>query len=303
MEACGRSCNTWGVCGGQRPPYPASFLARAAALFGILSTIYPAIVAAQPSPATKRDRPKHRGAAQSAVTPLVLPSDARTAGSDWSGLFRRDADEIQVAGTDDSQCVTPYLAGEVSSHRTWRVRTPIVPLTFDIGHGLTVATDRAFELEFSQETGALIQITSVSSLAGKKRGFIEPTAEVAARQMRNSGDEVYHSFAKQRPDVSFRDALAAVARAGGDVTSAEEIRGTCVVWSRIGPWREPRTVWAITLFEVHPKHAPADFPSWRRESYRYIVDAKTGEYLLSSNTPRYRSVRAVGSDAKQQGKE
>ena len=126
----------------------------------------------------------------------------------------------------------------------------------------------------------------------------EPSAEFATTQLKSSGLEVYHGFPTEIPAVTFLDALDRIQGVGRNPLIAKQIIGNYVTWSRgptepnlhwgmkePGRWSRPRPVWAITLRGIPASRPRPEWPKDARYSFRYIVDARTGEVIMGTNIP------------------
>lgn len=121
--------------------------------------------------------------------------------------------------------------------------------------------------------------------------------------MKNTGNETYHGFPANPPQVSFLDALSAVATKGGvgNPFLAKEIYAVYVMESRRPGTRwgwNPRPVWAITLRGLpyiplkgrgpSPRDVPDEelVPMWQSNHMRNVVDAITGNVLFATTIPQ-----------------
>ena len=177
--------------------------------------------------------------------------------------------------TDDR---TPFLAQALAGRRAWKVT---------IEGPFEELSPKIIRLHclLDQESGQLIRVVSEWPVSEPPLSP-PPRSEAAADQMQKSGEELYHGFPATLPRVALFEALRTLERAGRGVSNARQIDCQYVEWSRIGKWRQPRRVWAITLRGIPPVHPPPGAPTDPTFSFRYIVDADTGEFLCGSNTPR-----------------
>lgn len=173
---------------------------------------------------------------------------------------------------------TPFLGSQIAKQHAWRV-----PIKGPIG--VLSAKITLLHVYLDAETGKTIRIVSEWPEAEPPLAP-EPDSATATEQLRRSGDEVYHGFPDTEPKVTLTRALRAVEASGGPASSAKQVDCQYVMWSRMGPWRQPRAVWAITLRGIPPVHPPPGAPDDPVFSFRYIVDASTGDWLCGSNTPR-----------------
>lgn len=216
---------------------------------------------------------------------------------DGKAIVSEIADAKKVMIEDDQ---TPYLSAQINHHefvvvalRGWSVKLPSSGVSGSASRELT------FDVLVNPNTRQVVKIRSRWP-EGVPPIDPEPNAAVAAEQMWRSGHEVYHGFPLDRPIVHLAEALRTVYSRGAAVDRAAQISADYVMWSRMGEWQEPRPVWAITLRGIPSVRSP---PGGSREPiffFRYIVDARTGDFLCGSNTPRPAAWENIGAPPESQ---
>jgi hypothetical protein len=181
---------------------------------------------------------------------------------------------------------TPYLGSEFVGKAFWHVVVPHLKLELpSTPDWFDNSKLRTFDALVEPQSGRVVRLTSWWP-EGDGPVIVQPDSTVAAEQLRRSGNEVYHGLPDHDPQATLIQALDAIQRGGAAPLMAKQISANYVMWSRIGKWRNPRSVWAITLRGVMPEMPREGMPIEPIYQYRYIVDAVTGQYLCSSNTPR-----------------
>lgn len=185
---------------------------------------------------------------------------------------------------------TPYLSGDLVGRLLWHV--VVDRWSVDLQQSRTEARDRYVRILDVYLDPVDGQVRKVASRWPKGEPPMPPTvnAMVAAEQMKNWGEEIYHGFPSDPPEVTFFDALVSIDRAGWDPTIAKQIVAEYVIWSRMG--EKPRAVWAVMLRGVPMFKPPPGVQKDFQDQYRYIIDAETGKFLVATNTPHPEKRRA-----------
>jgi len=218
------------------------------------------------------------------------------------GLVRSPAKEPVVTALMPEKDETPFLNNQIAGQNVWRVTIENVSLELASAPQLSDRFARTLDVIIDPANGRVLKIetrwpASVPEMASPA------AADDAADQMRRSGNEVYHAFPDEEPQITFMQALDVIYRASGtNALVAKQVTGQYVLWSKMGAL--PRKVWAITIRGVLPRKAPPSAPRDATYQYREIVDAITGEWIGGSNipVPQYKALRgelpAAGRDEK-----
>lgn len=215
---------------------------------------------------------------------VVGAAEARLSSLRTFGAETHDPEESAAQLVSLVQDRTPYLATLLLTTPLWHSQINDIKLKLPSSPtGFEDSRQRTFDLFLDPNRGQLVKVRSRWP-DGQPPMPEELDADQAADQMYRSGREKYHGFPDDQPVVTFMAALDSIQRGGGNPLVAKQIVGDYVIWSRIGKWEVPRAVWAITLRGVPPLHARGD-DKGANSAARYIVDARSGEYLCASNTP------------------
>ena len=186
-----------------------------------------------------------------------------------------------VTLTEDN---TPYLESQLIGKPLWHVVLRDFSLRLESSpRGLADKYVRTWDIYLDPVSGRLLKLRSRWP-KGEAPMEREPNAELAAKQMRRAGGEIYHGFPRNAPKASFLDALDGMQRDGGNPLIAKQIVAQYVMRSTGGG--DPMPVWAITLRGVPPFRSHPGMPQDARYEYRYIVDSETGKWISLSNIPR-----------------
>lgn len=282
-----------------------SSIMRGMMLGMILPALAPSMAVAQEKPEKPRARQRQSPPEDDrAAWALRTPERAISAFREISGLSdaaRPKMTSKLVTLSDDD---TPFLHDQIVGRPIWQL--VIVDWKLELKSAAADAEDacaRTFDIFLDPRDGRLLKILSrwpkgVPPIAP------QPPADSAEVQMNSAGLEKYHGFPKEKPRVSFLEALDVVYKDGGLgnplVASTKQIRAHYVVRSAMG--REPKAVWAITLrgfppFEASYPGVPVD----ARNHARHIVDAKTGEWICAGTSPQpVETVKPAAEDKKSQ---
>jgi hypothetical protein len=220
---------------------------------------------------------------------VVGVAEARLSTLRTFGAATHDPAESATQLVSVVQDRTPFVATLLLTRPLWHSQIDGLKLQLPSSPpGFEDSFQRTFDLFLDPVCGQLVKVRSRWP-QGEAPIPDELEADQAAEQMNRSGDEKYHGFPGDPPAVTFISALDSVQRGGGNPLVAKQIIGDYVIWSRIGKWEVPRAVWAVTLRGVPPLHARGD-DKGANSAARYIVDARSGEYLCASNTPHPDSV-------------
>ncbi len=180
---------------------------------------------------------------------------------------------------------TPYLCKQIVDRPIWRVTLDAWRVVFSGFPEVKDKFTRTLDVYIDPTNGKLLKLETRWP-EGESPIAPLPSAESATEQMRRHGNEVFHGFPEEPPNIGFFGALDGLARCGEDATVARQIIAHYVIWSRVGKWSEPRPVWAIMLRGTSPPPTPhREAPNDRSYHLKVIVDAKTGECVCASNTP------------------
>lgn len=205
------------------------------------------------------------------------------------GLDHRVSCGVVVRQEDD----TPYLQAQVVGRPLWRIEVHGWRIELKSSPpGFTDRYARTFDIYLDPETGHPVRIESRWP-ASQPAMRPPPSAASAAEQMQRAGQEQYHGFPEQAPEVSFVQALDSVQRIGGNPMIAKQIVALYVMWSSMGNQTQP--VWAITLRGVPPRKRRGKQSHEVDSQWRYIVNAQTGECVIGTNVP-VPDVRAPGPE-------
>ncbi len=203
--------------------------------------------------------------------------------------------EILVLEEDD----TPYLSKKLIGKPHWHVVLPDRKLELPSSpENYRDPYSRTFEVLLNPIDGRVIKLKSRWP-DGVPQIDPEPDAASATEQLRGAGNEVYHGFPNEDPHISFIDAADSIQLGGAAPVMSKQISASYVMWSRVGRFKTPRPVWAITLRGVMPVMPREGMSREAVYQYRYVVDARTGEYLCGGNTPH--PVRRVSPDRPHEG--
>ena len=179
---------------------------------------------------------------------------------------------------------TPYLSKKLIGKPHWHVVLPDRKIELPSSpENYRDPYSRTFDVLLNPIDGRVIKLKSRWP-EGVPQIDPEPDAASATEQLGRSGNEVYHGFPNEDPQISFIDAADAIQLGGAAPVMSKQISASYVMWSNVG-YKTPRPVWAITLRGVMPVMPREGMSREAVYQYRYIVDARTGEYLCGGNTP------------------
>lgn len=239
-------------------------------------------IRAQPTAAGRRELVQSGG---SAHWKLRSASAAVAQGCTILGVPERVARAGEATLVELKDDDIPYLRAEIVGRPLWRVAVSQWKLDLKQGSGgVRDRYSRTFDVYLDAASG---QTLRVRSRWPKGEPVMPPSVNsaTATEQLRRSSRQIYHGFPSEDPEVSFLQALESIGREGWDPTVARQIVAEYVMWSEMG--QEPRAVWAIMLRGVPVVKPPPGTPKTALDQYRHIIDAKTGEWIVADNLPRY----------------
>ncbi|UCE61665.1 MAG: hypothetical protein JSU63_07935 [Phycisphaerales bacterium] len=196
----------------------------------------------------------------------------------------RNTDASVITLAEDN---TPFLSARLIGRPLWRVVLRDWSINVRVG---SVSIDdpysRVADVYLDPVSGRILKLKTRWP-EGVPEMAPEVSAETGAEQMTRFGRTRYHDFPRKEPKVTFFQALESIPRLTGDnPAEAEQIVALYVMWSRMD--KEPRAVWAIMLRGVPMQNPPPGFPPDVPDQYTYIIDAQTGKWIMTTNTPEPR---------------
>ena len=217
---------------------------------------------------------------------ITTPEEAVAKALDVTGFDRLKGIDTAAAKLSATlvtmvDSTTPFLADSINGRKVWRVEFKNVILDLkNVSSEISESHPRDFVVYVDPELGGLLKV--VSQVAGYDEAvWRKPSAELAEKQLLGHRER-YLGFPKEKPPVSFVDALDAVRK---NPILAQEIVGLHVMHSHLD--KDPRLVWDIHLYGIRTILSIKDpgLPSYQRDHWRVLVDAVTGDFIFAGNTP------------------
>jgi hypothetical protein len=203
-----------------------------------------------------------------------------------------------LARLSDDQ--SPYFGGGLRARDVWRVRIPATRLrvTFksrgldpktgeptDISHSIEDAVERTVTAAIDPMSGNLWRVDVAHGREVDAGQAPAPVSQASAEaQMRAHGPEVWTSAPGVDPKVVLMGALSAVAANGYEVFTGGRVEAHYVAWRYAG--KDTRNVWSIHIFGTTPRRFRPGVAPAARSHLRHIVDATTGDWVLSTTVPQ-----------------
>lgn len=197
------------------------------------------------------------------------------------GLEKNRIRESSAEVVNLAEDSTPFLHGHIVGTPLWRIQGIVVASARDDSRWPKNAKES--DALFHPKTKVAYRIRMFSD-SQKSRTWRTPDAAESEDQMRRASNEKYIRFADSEPPVDLLTALDSVRAVGGKVDSAARVSAVCVV--RETKFKPAKLVWAVTLMGVSPIRIPPLGSKGAVYTYRYIVDATTGECESFCNRPK-----------------
>ena len=174
---------------------------------------------------------------------------------------------------------TPFVAKHINNQSVWRVHFRSIRVG-----ARDPKLDRDFDVLLEPTTGQLLEILSISDLAGSNDTLPEPDPDSAEMRFQK-GRIVFNGLTRNSPPISFIEALATVP---ADPAATKVIKAIYIDYSRGGE-RDSAT-WIIMFrgmaqpLELHGI-AKREVPVNQRNSIWCAVDAGTGRPEYCTNGP------------------
>lgn len=217
-----------------------------------------------------------------AISALSSPSDALAAAMRYTGLERSRGYQLPQSASDITSLkvfrdsTTPFVADSIDGRRAWCIR--IENITFDTVTPKVFCPARDFEIWIDSASGRLLQIVSALD-SPLYRMYPQPSVGSIEFDMGMSR-EVYKGIPDEFPAV---DAITALTKPKWRYPNAGRIVMNYLMYSIAGS--EAKPAWSIVYRGIRPSLAESKAQEPSYSNWRYIVNARTGSVIISTNYP------------------
>jgi len=206
----------------------------------------------------------------------LLSKALRILGVDKSNIIEFSTAEASLKKVNLYDSLTPFIADSINKKELWMIEIDSVMICNEDDENIHY---RDFTIYLDSGEGGFIKIVSKYGNINEKELYL--TSKEKARQRLDSQREKYCGFSPIDPEINFFKALRSTI---GDPYEAKQITGMYILHSRKD--KEPKPVWVIQLYGTT---TPLDMrhPDLliKKDYFRTVVDAKTGEFIIAGNGP------------------